>query len=384
MRLTNIYYLNEIGSKKNQEDYIWPQPGKATLQDKIFIVCDGVGGSENGELASMIVAESLANSLETALHSELLIGTVDEIVSEAKDNLVDYVISQGLNTDMATTFSFLAFLPNKAFAAWCGDSRIYQIRDGKTIYKTLDHSLVNTLVKKGEITEEDARSHPQKNIILKAVKADDTPVEYEYHWIEDVKDDDYFLLCTDGLLENIDDKELNKLLEANNEQGTDIIPSFQRLCKDKTRDNYSMYLIQVGDGFEKKKVKTSKYLIGILLLLFMSMIGFVYFTRDPSQRLSPGIKSPDSTVPFTSPANLSVPITGDSGLDIEIVKSDEKMDTLVPKASLTIIQPVETSKQIKDTSSLPGKDTAMRNKNKSNGISEQSKTDSSKRARPSN
>ena len=389
MELTNIYHLNEIGGKKNQEDFIWPQPGSASLQDRIFIVCDGVGGSENGELASMIVAEDLAANLGKIPLSKLTLNDIDYIIRHSKDKLVDYVKAQGLNTDMATTFAFLILFDDNALCAWCGDSRICHIRNGEIVYETTDHSLVNTLIRSGEISHEDARTHPKKNIILKAVKADDSEVEYEHYWIMDIRDGDYFLLCTDGLLENIDAKELKALLTNKNEPESDIISSFQSYCENKTRDNYSMYLIRVNCESTKKAVSgTRKYfIVGIALLLVASVIVFWYFDNK-RQGIGVNSMSRNSDSGTANRASTPLPfdpsfVSTDTGIEYEILKSDEKVDTLVPQASSTVIQPVDPA-QLNAKGPLPVKDSATIKKKKSNGISNPEKSDSSKSSKSSN
>lgn len=227
MDLAKIYYLHEIGAKKNQEDYIWPAPGTASLDDRIFIVCDGVGGSQNGEIASRIVSESAGNSLLKTGQTKISTAYINQLLSEAKAKLLNYARGHGLSADMATTFTLLIFLNEKAFISWCGDSRVYHIRNGEILFQTEDHSLVNSLVKNGEITSEEALAHPQKNIILKAIKADDTEPEADGYWMNEIKDGDYFLLCTDGLLENIGERDIKFLLNQNDHGSIDLVQSFQ-------------------------------------------------------------------------------------------------------------------------------------------------------------
>jgi len=390
MHLTNIYYLHEIGGKKNQEDYIWPVPGSATPEDRIFIVCDGVGGSENGELASMIVSESLAEELKKIPVAALTIETFDGIVKVAKQKLVKYVRTSGLNTDMATTFCLLVLFQDKAFVAWCGDSRVYQVREGETIYKTSDHSLVNTLVRNGEITEEEARSHPQKNIILKAVKADNSIVEYEHHWIHDIEDGDYFMLCTDGVLENIDDKELKELLVSEDKPEHDISQSFQKLCLHKTRDNYSMYLIRVVQKLKKNQAaKSKKYFIGffLILIIFSIIVLPAYFDKVQTKPLlAPLIESLDSGVAnqtfIHSDIDSFPELTKDSGIDAVILKSDEKKESQLPQASSAVIQPVSPPKKIEKLLPSPAKDIAADSIHKLKN-SDPPKIDSSRSIKPS-
>jgi serine/threonine protein phosphatase PrpC len=300
MNLSNIYYLSEIGGKKNQEDYIWPPPGKANLEDRIFIVCDGVGGSENGEIASKIIAESVGKGLSRNPLGNISADLINTELAYAKQKLVDHARVHGLSTDMATTFCLLVLAEQKAFISWSGDSRVYHFRNGEVLYKTSDHSLVNTLIKKGEISEQDALSHPQRNVILKAIKADDSQVETEDHWIKDIRNGDYFLLCTDGLFENLTDKHFEHLLKQNDKGNFDIIETLQEYCLNKTRDNYSMYLVKIS--VEKKPVPKrpkSVYLVLILVLIvFLIIAGRKYFSGQTKQTdpVLPTMGTKDSVV----------------------------------------------------------------------------------------
>ncbi|MBC7902138.1 MAG: serine/threonine-protein phosphatase, partial [Gemmatimonadaceae bacterium] len=186
MNVTSILHLHEIGGKKNQEDYLWPEAGAATVKDRVFIVCDGVGGSENGEVAARVISSEVGKALESADAKPMSEEYLAELIGKAKESLMFHATRDVLGYEMATTFSMLYLEDSRAFMGWCGDSRVYHVRNGKVLYKTEDHSLVNSLVKSGEITEEEALTHPRRNIILKAIKADYEPVEVEGHWIEDI------------------------------------------------------------------------------------------------------------------------------------------------------------------------------------------------------
>ncbi len=281
MKLTSIYYLHEIGGKKNQEDYIWPPAGSALPDSKVFIICDGVGGSDNGEVASRMIAEYTGNKLSQALPAAISADYVNQLLAAAKENLLTYAAANGLNKEMATTFTLLVLFRNKAFIAWCGDSRVYHIRNGEVLYKTADHSLVNSLVKKGEITEAEAMTHPQKHIILKAITGDDASSEADTEWINDIAAGDYFMLCTDGLLENISDKDLKLLLNDHAASNTDIVAAMQAKCFGKTRDNYSMYLLQASPetlaDTPVKKAGAKKPVMLVVLLALLVIGGLVFF-----------------------------------------------------------------------------------------------------------
>ncbi|GAC1454792.1 MAG: hypothetical protein NVSMB7_16910 [Chitinophagaceae bacterium] len=338
MNLTSIYYLHEVGGKKNQEDYIWPAPGTAVPDNKIFIVCDGVGGSENGEIASRMIAEYTGNTLLKTPPKDISLPYINDLLAHAKKNLVTHAIAGGLNKDMATTFTLLILFSNKAFIAWCGDSRVYHIRNGKILYKTSDHSLVNTLVKNGEITEQDALLHPQKHIILKAITGDDTAPDAEGHWINDIAGGDYFMLCTDGLLENISDDELTAMLVAHTNGNADPSAAMQEKCLGKTRDNYSMYLVQTGLQPQNNVPKTKKgysTLWLVILGLIVVAAGLYFFNKkDNNTETVPAAAAPDSVVApadKTAVKKDTVLQPGKSSLpDSELIKEEAGEKKIVP------------------------------------------------------
>ena len=337
MNLTNIYYLHEIGEKRNQEDYIWPVEGKATPQGKVFIVCDGVGGSENGEVAARIIAESMGAALSNDKGHKISLEYINELLDRAQKELVLYARTNQLNNDMATTFSLLVLLDNKAYIVWCGDSRVYHIRDGEVLFKTEDHSLVSTLVKSGELTEEEAMQHPRKNVILKAIKADGSPIGAEGHWIESVQDQDYFMLCTDGLLENISNEDLKYLLNNKDHQDKDLAAIINEKCKGKTRDNYSMYLLRIESALQSSSArkKNKVPLFFLFLVVVIIAIAFVMKMNNGQTSLQLPVDSSNNQTQNKS----SIPaITGGQNLDtlqeFEIVSADTNTE-IVPELKVS-------------------------------------------------
>lgn len=119
------------------------------------------------------------------------------------------------NRGMATTLTFLAFHTHGALAAHIGDSRIYQIRPGEgIIYRSEDHSLVNALLRSGNISPEEAKNHPKRNIITRCMSAADSGRERDDATavnLQDIAPGDYFLLCTDGVTGHVEEEELLEL-----------------------------------------------------------------------------------------------------------------------------------------------------------------------------
>jgi PPM family protein phosphatase len=276
---SKAFELCEIGGRANNEDSIYPRKGTVSPGNRLFIVCDGVGGSAGGEFASAIVSETLHTYL-----SQNSGGVIpdEKTVNDALENsiraLKNHVKNHPETEGMACTLTFAYIGTDSILFGWCGDSRIYHIRDGEVLYKTTDHSMVGEMVRSGLITEEESRTNPNKNIILRSVNAAAKSTEVELHTINDVREGDYILLCTDGLLENVDEKAIREIFKTAGSENLAV--TFNRYCYGRTKDNYSMYLVQLSGQSRasaplKKPVEPAKTvsrgkfyaLIGVIVLL---------------------------------------------------------------------------------------------------------------------
>jgi hypothetical protein len=159
-----------------------------------------------------------------------------------------------LDTDLTTTFSMLILYDQKALMSWFGDSRIYHLRDGEILFKSEDTLHVNELIHEDEISGDDSPLQLSDKAVLHTIKADSSPIYAQARWIEDVRDGDYFLLCSKGLLEKVTDDDIKLLLSSNDHVNIDLANSFRELSGEKTMDNYSMCLIRVNVGIQKKSV----------------------------------------------------------------------------------------------------------------------------------
>lgn len=241
--------LNETGKRPRQEDYI--MPGDTCDSDDCFIVCDGLGGHGHGDIASRIVAESLYASLSgaPAVDKE----AVNAAVTAAYDAL-DIAAAENDIADMGTTMTTLCLTGEGYVAAHIGDSRIYHIRpslypDGCILYKSWDHSLVNMLVKLGEITEEEAENSNEKNVLFKAVKYGKGAERNlpTVHTSPDVLPGDYFFLCSDGVWGCTGDSLLSAIISDSTLSDEDKITRIRELCAEYSDDNYTCWLIPIAD-----------------------------------------------------------------------------------------------------------------------------------------
>lgn len=238
--------FSELGKRANNQDYIYPEIGKASAKDRLFLVCDGIGGADKGEEASRIVAQAIASSIGAARMDEKSIG---EALLRAHQHLVDYCRAHPLVNRMGTTLALLQFHDEGATAVHIGDSRIYHIRQQQILFQSVDHKQVNDMVAAGIITAEQAKTHPWRNRLSRAVVAQtgstrETVSMPDITHLTDVLPGDYFFLCTDGVLENLSDERLVGILAGDGLE-QEKLAELLAVCHNQTKDNYSGYLLRV-------------------------------------------------------------------------------------------------------------------------------------------
>lgn len=242
---TLIAWLNEIGGRQQLEDSIYPRPGSTMAGDRLFMVCDGIGGEKAGEVASQIVSDEFARYFSAHPPQAIPVNVqyLEQACGNAIEKLRGYVTLNPDAVRMGTTIA-LAYLNDQHIdLAWCGDSRIYHIRDGRILWRTTDHSVVGDLIRDGKLSEAQARHHPHKNILMRAITPSGSACDIDLYNLTDIQPADYLLLCTDGLLESIDDQALETIFS---QSGDDKELVFRQYCEGQVSDNFSMYLLQIG------------------------------------------------------------------------------------------------------------------------------------------
>ena len=198
-------------------------PGKVRSQNQDFyelreldddtmlaVVCDGMGGARAGNVASRLAVEVFYQEIERVMDSRLSEKELLRMLKEATELANSAVYEQSLLSDayvgMGTTLVAALIRGNKAYVVNVGDSRAYHLNREEIHMITEDHSVVEMMVKRGEITREQAKYHPVKNLITRAVGTEET-VESDT-FVQDLKPGDTILLCSDGLSNMMADQEI--------------------------------------------------------------------------------------------------------------------------------------------------------------------------------
>lgn len=217
----------------------------------LMAVADGMGGHKDGEVASSIALNHIATrfkSISSVGNKEDAISWIGEIVKEANALIYKYVAEHKESSGMGTTMVLAILTKEFLLMGNIGDSSGYVIKNKKLHKVTVDHTLVNLLVKSGELSEEDAKNHPKKNVLMRALGAS-PDVEMDIFNVE--LGVDGIFLCSDGLTNMLDDDTIMKVL---NNKDLDIDEKLDKLIfKANNRggsDNISIAYLNKEDNYD--------------------------------------------------------------------------------------------------------------------------------------
>lgn len=260
IQLNQPYSFCQRGQRDNQEDARFPNTDSPSQYEPFFIVCDGVGGGDDGEVASQTVCQSLSKALRR-FNWEKDEFTTDDFC-RALDSVYDALgeADKSHHSDMATTLTFVCFHRGGCTMAHLGDSRIYQLRpDRGILYRSNDHALVNELVHAGILSPERTANHPERSTITRYMAPASDQSERSMASIirtTDVLPGDIFFLCTDGVLNAVDDEQLEKILcgDGSDKEKRDRIAALSY----NSSDNNTAYLISIA-GVEGNSPVDERY-----------------------------------------------------------------------------------------------------------------------------
>ncbi|HEX7723088.1 MAG TPA: PP2C family serine/threonine-protein phosphatase [Pyrinomonadaceae bacterium] len=224
----------------NEDSYL------ADVERGIFVVADGVGGAEAGEVASQTAVDVLDDAFRHKVNDGEDVEDLMELaIQRANSSIHQMAADNPRFSMMATTVVALHVEGNRATIGHVGDSRLYRVTpDGNLHRETEDHSIVEEEVRAGRMTPEQAANHPSKNVISRALGAENS-VEADMKTIE-VQDGSAFLLCTDGITRHIPDNELRELMSGDGTPAQ-LCEEMKRRCYQRgAEDNLTAVIVQVG------------------------------------------------------------------------------------------------------------------------------------------
>lgn len=252
-------------------------------QGQLFIVADGVGGHSDGKQASIMAVEVIGNIFSSD-GSENKAQMLKNSIEKANKEI--FTRSSGLDnlSRMATTCSALLLKGNTGMIGHVGDSRIYKIENGNIELLTTDHTQLQEFINKGILSEKEAESNPSKSILVRAVGIDEK-VKVDIIENIELRDNQYFVLCSDGLA-GVTSDELLKIVPGNSPE--DSCEKLLSLALERGgKDNITVFVIRIAsindtpsnNTIHQSSVNNKKSISGILIafiILLLIILGFAF------------------------------------------------------------------------------------------------------------
>jgi protein phosphatase len=233
----DVFAKSDTGRQRrgNEDAYLARNP--------LFVIADGMGGAQAGEVASQMAVKTLRQGLPDADGPPQ--ERLADRIAEANQAIHEHSRADAERAGMGTTTTAIYVAGDEAAIAHVGDSRAYRLRDGRLEQLTDDHSLVEELRRQGKLTAEEAHEHPQKSIITRALGPE--PVVPVDRQTVPLREGDVFLLCSDGLTSMVDDEDIARVLTGAESLGTAGQQLIAAANDAGGRDNITVILFRVED-----------------------------------------------------------------------------------------------------------------------------------------
>ena len=238
------FSLTDVGRvRESNQDYVYMSESPVGNLPNLFIVADGMGGHNAGDFASKYTVEQIVAYIEKGPMTSP-VDLIRGALKKANSSLMAQAKNDASLAGMGTTAVIATIVGHSLYVANIGDSRLYLLRD-ELQQITRDHSLVQEMVRMGEMDASEAVAHPDKNIITRAVGAfEDLEIDF---FEQQLQSGDSILLCTDGLTNMVDDMSICQILQT----GRDVVERVQRLVEEANRgggkDNITVAIIEVNE-----------------------------------------------------------------------------------------------------------------------------------------
>jgi serine/threonine protein phosphatase PrpC len=243
-----IYQESRLGKRRNNEDRMAHCYSRKAL---LMVIADGMGGHYYGEIAAQIAVQTLIESFRREAKPKVRdpFLFLQRTINNAHHAISDFTLTHHLNDSPRTTCVACIIQENVAYWAHVGDSRLYFMRGGKILFRTRDHSRIQLLMDKGEINEQQAAIHPERNKIYSCLGGSEVP-DISFSRKTPMNSGDTILLCTDGLWGVLPEKTMISSLKSD-----DLRQSVPKLLKQTDKegganaDNFSVVAVRWGDSY---------------------------------------------------------------------------------------------------------------------------------------
>jgi protein phosphatase len=224
------FSVQEIENGFSYEDSTSRYNDPDTSGDRLFLLCDGINNSRKGKIAASLTWESIQTYFRSFSGDEKRFNPffIEKSIRYTEIRFDDYIRENPSAKDMAATFCLLYFSNEGIFLSYAGDSRVYQFRNGKIIFKTK------------------TESHPVRSVVYRSIQGTKAPIDVDIIPIRDIQAGDLFLMCTNNLTKIFNDHELCEIFSKKN-TSKDKLDHMKEYCAYETFSNYSAYVIPIKD-----------------------------------------------------------------------------------------------------------------------------------------
>lgn len=235
------FSISDIGKNREMnQDYMYTSENAVGNLPNLFIVADGMGGHKAGEFASRYTVDTIVESIRADKETEPIC-LIRNAIQTANAKLIEKSNEDISMSGMGTTVVVVTVINDKAVVANVGDSRMYVI--GKEIVQiTRDHSLVEEMVRMGELAKDAAKDHPDKNIITRAVGATES-IDIDFFEVE-LFPQDYILMCSDGLTNMVEDEDIRTIVHSQRDVAERVEKLVEAANNNGGHDNITVIVIE--------------------------------------------------------------------------------------------------------------------------------------------
>jgi len=242
----SIYQNSRQGPRKYNQDRLAYSYSKDAL---LMVLADGMGGHKNGDVAAELAVKTLTDSFQRLARPTLPSPAkfLIEHIQQVHHTIENVKQSEDMVESPRTTIVAAVIQGNILYCAHVGDSRLYHFRDGHVLFRTEDHSVVQSLYKKGLIAKDEMKTHPYRNKVYTCLGGDEDP-QIDLADRQEMKEGDTVLLCTDGIWGVVDDKSIREvLLNGKINESLSRLLDTSEYNSDEKGDNMSAIALQWGD-----------------------------------------------------------------------------------------------------------------------------------------